>query len=230
MGWLRQGCPPPAPRAATRVLNMARVADIMSIVRVLKKAGMILSVLIVAAACTGVPDWDDGSRRGPRVSGSAPSVQGEPPRVAGRSPSVAARSRRETIARAEADRLADTVLPAGAGIMTSPFGKRWGKEHNGVDWGAPTGTPVFAWRGGVVIRVSTRGNYGLLVVIDHGEGVTTWYAHNSRLLVAQGQRVATREKIALVGESGLSTGPHIHFEVRINNKDIDPLPWLATHL
>jgi murein DD-endopeptidase MepM/ murein hydrolase activator NlpD len=110
--------------------------------------------------------------------------------------------------------------------MTSAFGPRWGGTHNGVDWGAPTGTPVFSWRGGVVTRVSTKGNYGLLVVVDHGEGIATWYAHNSRILVTQGQIVGRREKIALVGESGLATGPHLHFEVRINNKPIDPLPFL----
>ena len=209
---------------------MTRVADTMSIVRDLQRTGLLLLLLIIVTACTGLPDWDNGSTSGPRVSGTAPSVQGRPPQVTGRSPSVAARPRGGTVSREQADRLADTVLPAGVGVMTSPFGKRWGKEHNGVDWGAPTGTPVFAWRGGVVTRISTKGNYGLLVVIDHGEGITTWYAHNSRLLVSQGQRVGTREKISLVGESGLSTGPHLHFEVRIDNKPIDPLPWLASHL
>lgn len=89
------------------------------------------------------------------------------------------------------------------------------------------GSPIAAARGGVVIFVGWRGAYGRLVILDHGEGLTTWYGHASRILVRVGQRVLQGETIALVGASGEVTGPNVHFEVRRNETPLDPWPFLT---
>lgn len=126
----------------------------------------------------------------------------------------------------------DRVWPV-AGRVSSGFGYRihpirGGRRlHTGLDVAAPTGTPIRAAAAGVVVAAGARGGYGLAVDIDHG-AVTTRYAHQSRLLVAAGQRVAAGQVIGLVGSTGLSTGPHLHFEVRTAAGPIDPLGWLPS--
>ncbi|MEX2613713.1 MAG: peptidoglycan DD-metalloendopeptidase family protein [Gaiellaceae bacterium] len=112
------------------------------------------------------------------------------------------------------------------GTFVSGFGMRWGRMHEGIDIAAPTGTPVWAAAAGTVIHSGWLGGYGLLVVVDHGNGVATAYAHNSSLLVAVSQNVSQGETIALVGSTGNSSGPHVHFEVRVNGVAVDPLLYL----
>jgi murein DD-endopeptidase MepM/ murein hydrolase activator NlpD len=109
----------------------------------------------------------------------------------------------------------------------SPFGARWGKPHEGIDLPAPVGTPVFAAADGTVVYAGhgIRG-YGNLVVIKHTGDLLTVYAHNSALLVSQGQPVRAGDRIALVGQSGHATGPHLHFEVRSGQIPRDPMPYL----
>lgn len=115
------------------------------------------------------------------------------------------------------------------GRMTSGFGYRVhpisGKRklHAGVDFGAPTGTPIYAAAPGVVITAGTMRGYGNAVIIDHGGGLSTLYGHASRLFVRSGQRVRAGEKIAAVGSTGYSTGPHLHFETRVNGVPRNPL-------
>jgi murein DD-endopeptidase MepM/ murein hydrolase activator NlpD len=117
------------------------------------------------------------------------------------------------------------TLPA-QGTVTSEFGPRWGRQHQGVDIAAGTGTPVGAAAEGVVRDASWRGGYGKAVVIDHANGVSTLYGHNSELLVKPGDRVQAGQAIAKVGSTGDSTGPHLHFEVMLEGKKVDPRPWL----
>ena len=109
----------------------------------------------------------------------------------------------------------------------SPFGARWGKRHEGIDLPAPVGTPVFAAADG---RVAYAGNgirgYGNLVVVRHAGDLLTVYAHNSVLLVAPGQPVRAGDRIALVGQSGHATGPHLHFEVRAGQIPRNPMGFL----
>lgn len=112
------------------------------------------------------------------------------------------------------------------GTFVSGYGMRSGRMHEGIDIAAPTGTPVWAAAAGTVIHSGWLGGYGLLVVVDHGNGVATAYAHNSSLLVAVGQNVSQGETIALVGSTGNSSGPHVHFEVRVNGVAVDPLLYL----
>ena len=112
------------------------------------------------------------------------------------------------------------------GRISSRFGPRWGRMHEGLDIAVNTGTQVRASADGVVRFAGWNGGYGYLVVIDHGRGIETRYAHNSRILVRRGQRVKRGEVIALSGSTGNSTGPHVHFEIRQNGKAVDPLRYL----
>jgi murein DD-endopeptidase MepM/ murein hydrolase activator NlpD len=130
-------------------------------------------------------------------------------------------------------RSAGTGAPSAAGliwpcngVLTSGYGLRWGRIHEGIDIAAPSGTPIWAAAAGTVIYAGWLGGYGNLVVVDHGNGLATAYAHASALLVGVGQSVAQGETIALVGNTGHSTGPHLHFEVRVNGAAVDPLLYL----
>lgn len=119
----------------------------------------------------------------------------------------------------------DTGLfyPLGSeGKISSKFGARWGKTHEGMDIAVPEGTPVIAAECGTVSFAGTVGGYGNLVRIDHGGGVVTAYAHLSKIEVNVGQTVTADTRIALSGNTGRSTGPHLHFEVVQNDTHLDP--------
>ncbi len=119
-----------------------------------------------------------------------------------------------------------------SGRITSPFGMRYHpvlkvyKLHTGIDIAASSGTSVKAANGGTVISSGWMGAYGYAVIIDHGGGISTLYAHHSANLVRTGDDVARGEVIARVGSTGLSTGPHLHFEVRVGGVPEDPMKWL----
>jgi murein DD-endopeptidase MepM/ murein hydrolase activator NlpD len=112
------------------------------------------------------------------------------------------------------------------GILTSTFGWRWGRMHEGIDHAVSTGTPVVAAASGTVIVAGWMGGYGNLVVIDHGNGIATAYGHNTSVAVSYGQSVAQGQLISYSGSTGHSTGPHVHFEVRVNGTPVDPLGYL----
>lgn len=124
------------------------------------------------------------------------------------------------------------IWPAKKGVLTSEFGYRIHpihkvkKLHKGIDIGLPEGEPVIAAFSGIVITSGWLSGYGNTVIIDHGNGISTLYAHNSKLNVSVGDEVITGQLIAKVGSTGLSTGPHIHFEVRVNGEATDPTDWL----
>lgn len=121
-------------------------------------------------------------------------------------------------------------LPLAASTMSSRFGMRTHpilggrRAHQGVDLAAPTGTPVFATSDGTVSRAQWQGGYGLFLELAHGNGVQTRYGHMSRLNVASGQRVRKGDLIGFVGSTGRSTGPHLHYEMRVNGRPVNPLP------
>jgi murein DD-endopeptidase MepM/ murein hydrolase activator NlpD len=113
------------------------------------------------------------------------------------------------------------------GVITSPFGMRWGRMHNGIDFGASTGTPVgAAGRGRVSFAGWNSGGFGNLVVIDHRLGFQSWYAHMASVSVGSGQSVNGGTRIGAVGSTGASTGPHLHFEIRRNGTPLDPSGYL----
>jgi murein DD-endopeptidase MepM/ murein hydrolase activator NlpD len=112
------------------------------------------------------------------------------------------------------------------GVLTSYFGWRWGRMHEGIDLAVGNGTPVVASAAGTVIVAGWMGGYGNLVVVDHGNGIATAYAHNTSVTVGVGQSVAQGQLVAYSGNTGNSTGPHVHFEVRVNGAAVDPLGYL----
>lgn len=124
------------------------------------------------------------------------------------------------------------IKPISGGRQSSGFGRRnaptkgASSYHKGIDWATPTGTAVYASCGGTVTRAGWGSGYGYVVYIDHEDGRQTRYGHLSKVLVNVGQQVKQGEKIALSGNTGVSTGPHIHFEILINGSQVDPLKYL----
>jgi len=113
-----------------------------------------------------------------------------------------------------------------SGPITSPFGPRWGGFHPGIDIGVPEGTPIHAAAAGTVIYCGWESGYGNLVVIDHHDGLATAYAHQSKIGVSCGANVAQGDVIGYTGCTGFCTGPHLHFEVRVDGTPVDPLGYL----
>jgi murein DD-endopeptidase MepM/ murein hydrolase activator NlpD len=142
-------------------------------------------------------------------------------------------------AQAEADRLAaeavaeaarpDAVPPVDGARLTSGFGSRWGTVHAGIDLAAPMRTPEKAAMDGVVLEAGPASGYGLVVYVQHQNGDVTVYGHMDEILVSAGQVVRAGDTIALLGNRGQSTGPHLHFEVRLGGlggQKVDPVPYL----
>jgi murein DD-endopeptidase MepM/ murein hydrolase activator NlpD len=112
------------------------------------------------------------------------------------------------------------------GAIVSPFGMRWGRLHSGIDIAAPAGTPIVASAAGQVAFAGSMGGYGLIVVVQHANGLSTAYAHNSSIAVSGGQTVGQGQMIASVGCTGHCMGDHLHFEVRVNGSAVDPMAYL----
>jgi murein DD-endopeptidase MepM/ murein hydrolase activator NlpD len=140
------------------------------------------------------------------------------PEAAVRRPAGTARVSRSVVRRPR------WVRPA-AGPVTSLFGPRWGRMHEGIDFGAPYGAPIYAAGDGVVVFAGPMAGYGRLLEIRHADGTVTAYAHMSRFAV-RGGRVRAGQVVAYVGSAGQSTGAHLHFEVRAGGRPVNPLTWL----
>ena len=124
------------------------------------------------------------------------------------------------------------IKPISGGRLTSRFGRRTSptrgasSNHKGVDWGIPRGSSVVASSGGTVTKAGWGGGYGYVVYIKHPGGAETRYAHLNKVLVSAGQTVKQGQKIALTGNTGVSTGPHLHFELRLNGTPVDPYAYM----
>ena len=143
------------------------------------------------------------------------------PRLSGNT--AEARRRAEKSARNQTS--LDFVWPV-RGKLSSKFGRRWGRNHEGIDISARTGTPIFAAEAGRVIASERQGSYGKVVVVKHAGRFKTLYAHASKLVVRKGQFVERGQKIAEVGSTGRSTAPHLHFEVIRGTSKQNPLGFL----
>ncbi len=137
----------------------------------------------------------------------------------------------ERIRAAQGQSSSTTVSSAGlvwpvSGPVTSPFGWRWGRMHEGIDIGVSYGTPIHAAASGTVIYCGWESGYGNLTVLDHGGNLATAYGHQSSIAVSCGQHVTQGDVIGYVGSTGHSTGPHLHFEVRVNGSPVDPMGYL----
>jgi murein DD-endopeptidase MepM/ murein hydrolase activator NlpD len=120
-----------------------------------------------------------------------------------------------------------------AGWLSSAFSRmrahpilHYARAHEGIDVSAPMGSPIEAPANGTVVETGWEAGYGNMVVIDHGFGIVTKFAHCSRILAHKGQKVTRGDRIALVGNTGLSTGPHLHYEVHVNGKAVDPRRYI----
>ena len=113
------------------------------------------------------------------------------------------------------------------GVLYARFGKKGREPHDGIDLAVPVGTPVKTAQEGEVLYAGEQRGYGLIVIIQHSERLITLYAHNHDLRVRTGQKVRRGQVIATVGESGKTSGPQLHFEVRVDGKPMDPLDYLG---
>ncbi|MGB3806821.1 MAG: M23 family metallopeptidase [Erythrobacter sp.] len=126
-----------------------------------------------------------------------------------------------------------SIMPLDGARMSSSYGMRRHpvlrkrKRHNGIDLAAPTGTPIYATADGIVGRADHFSSYGLYVSIDHGAELETRYAHMSRIAVSAGERVRKGDVIGYVGSTGRSTGPHLHYEVRVEGVAVNPIPYMV---
>ena len=118
------------------------------------------------------------------------------------------------------------IKPITGGTLTSTFKWRWGRMHKGIDWAVPKGTAVRASCGGTIVSAGWSGGYGNCITIRHPDGKQTRYGHLSKILVSAGQKVDQGQKIALSGNTGRSTGPHVHFEILVNGTQVNPLKYL----
>ncbi|WP_346622177.1 M23 family metallopeptidase [Blastococcus montanus] len=174
---------------------------------------------------------EEGVEMLPQASISVAEAQARLQEVAA---SRAARAEREAAAAAAAAAAAEAarpkaVLPVAGARLTSGFGSRWGTFHYGIDLAAPMRTPEYAAMDGVVLRAGAASGFGLVVYLLHENGDVTVYGHMDKILVTPGQYVEAGETIALLGNRGQSTGPHLHFEVHqggLDGKRVDPIPWL----
>lgn len=116
-------------------------------------------------------------------------------------------------------------LSSGFGYRRSPFSRRW-KFHTGLDIGAPRGSPIYAVSPGVVVYSGYNQGYGRMIEVDHGHGIHSRYAHNTSHFVAPGDLVEAGQIIATIGSTGRTTGPHLHFEMKIDGEFVDPLDYL----
>ena len=153
---------------------------------------------------------------------ASPSSSSAPSSTAGASSSSSSSSGATTPAPAPSG--GGLVWPCN-GTVTSGFGQRWGRLHAGLDISAPTGTPIMAAASGTVIFAGVQSGYGNIVLVDHGNGLVTAYAHQSRIATSNGAAVSAGQVIGYVGSTGRSTGPHLHFETRVNGSARDPMGY-----
>lgn len=120
----------------------------------------------------------------------------------------------------------DTPVKAGSFRFTSPFGYRWGRLHAGIDLAGPVGTPIYAPADGTVVTAGVESGYGNVIKIQHAFGISTVYGHLSKFRVTKGQKVSRGDRIGDMGNTGRSTGPHLHYEIRVSGNPTNPMTFI----
>lgn len=166
--------------------------------------------------------FSDGDERFTELFASWSALDSVGPQASGIVPTIIEQS---TVSVPSRMPLSNARLSSGYGMRNHPV-LRQRRSHNGVDLAAPTGTPVYATADGLIGRADWFSSYGLYISIDHGADLETRYAHLSRLAVAAGERVKKGDLIGYVGSTGRSTGPHLHYEVRVDGVAVNPIPYM----
>ena len=166
-------------------------------------------------------------RQMPGASGSSPSTRFPATRSSVKPPVSVSRPVSKSAAVRPVPETKGTLDWPLRGVLYARFGKKGREPHDGIDLAAPEGTPVKTGQEGEVLYAGEQRGYGLIVIIRHSESLITLYAHNRDLRVKTGQKVRRAQVIATVGESGKTSGPQLHFEVRVDGKPVDPLDYLG---
>ncbi len=228
---LLAGCAHQRPARADQAGEFHTVQKGETLYRISRASGVPVAVLLRENALTDARQLKVGERLFiPRAHAAvvkpapkpAPVVAAQPRTVVAAQPRTVAVARAEAAARRPEGRLAWPVK----GVLFSPFGHRARDQHDGIDLAAPEGTPVRSAESGTVLFVGKQRGYGNLVLVGHGGGLVTVYAHNQKNLVSAGDRVGKGDVIARVGRTGTATGPHLHFEVRVAARPQDPMHFL----
>ncbi len=155
------------------------------------------------------------------------STKGQEPDADGlRANAILAELDRMNLYRIAAEKAPFSMPVKSAFRYTSGFGPRWGRQHNGTDFAAPKGTPVYATADGTVVFAGRSTGFGKLVRIRHAFGIETYYAHNNKLRVKVGQKVSRGQRISDMGNTGRSTGNHLHYEIRVGGKPVNPMTYI----
>jgi len=175
------------------------------------------------AAASAVPPTGENPPPVAAAGAVAPELLAPPPPAP--PPARASRDREPTGATTTVD--GARFARPGNGRLTSPYGPRWGRLHAGVDLAAGMGSPIRAVTDATVLSSGIDGAYGQSIRLLHPDGTVTLYAHLSSLLVKRGNKVDAGQQIGREGNTGQSTGPHLHFEVHVNGTPVNPTRWLA---
>lgn len=231
---------PPAP--STESPASARWMPLTLAVRLTLLGALAISLFTLSAATarSSQPATPQSMSRPARVGAAASlpprrtQTRATRSRPAAPRPATGAPRPATTVPRPTAPRAAAAWVRPSPAAIVSPYGPRWGGFHAGIDFGAAYGTAIRAVGDGVVVGtgyLSGEGGYGQLTLIQHGDGVTSAYAHQSRIAVRVGDRVTAGQVIGYIGSTGHSTGPHLHFEIRTRTHggQINPATWLRDH-
>jgi murein DD-endopeptidase MepM/ murein hydrolase activator NlpD len=221
----RRSTPPGVVRRPALLLSALLAGGVAAAVLGLHAPAASAGATSVLEAQEALLTTDEGFEVKPQASVTVAEAQARLQEVAA---SRAARAEAEAAAR-EAAR-PKFVLPIDGARLTSGFGSRWGTFHYGIDLAAPMRTPEYAAGDGVVLRAGAASGFGLAIHILHENGDVTVYGHMDEILVEPGQYVDAGETIALLGNRGQSTGPHLHFEVHKGGEDgerVNPVTWLS---
>ena len=201
--------------------KLAKRLDTLS--RMLAKAGLDVDRLVAEAE--PVAGGLSEGRGGPLVPAAGRGVGRASERAAAAELDRLRRMQSVLLAMPLAAPMTEYKLNSGFGYRRDPFRRR-GAIHTGLDFGGPRNAPILATAPGTVIEAGRSGAYGIMVVVDHGMGIETRYAHLSRALVRVGDKVPAGKVVGLMGRTGRATGPHLHYEIRVDGRPLNPKPFI----